>query len=144
MSGLFDVIAERLVLCPSIGAAEAATTAAQANDMPLGPTATVLVVPAAERWNPIREAGLIVSAQGRFAFSCVLALTFPGGFAEWEAARADIRSALLGWVPAWPEAVGPIEASGARLLAYSAAEGGRWIHAFDFSFPVQSTYEHQP
>lgn len=144
MAGLFEILAERVrTLCPSVGVAQAATVSAEAEDMPLGPVPTVLVVPAAERWNPVREAGMRVSTNGRFAFSCVLALTNPGGFPEWEACRAEVRAALLGWTPDWPEAAGAIEASGARLLAYSADAGGRWIHAFDFSFQTQATYEHQ-
>lgn len=144
MSGLFDILAARLAECPSVGEARPATVAAEAEDMSLGPVATVLVVPAAERWNPVREAGMLVSTGGRFGFSCVVALTFPGGFPEWEAVRTEIRAVLLGWTPPWAEACGPIEASGGRLLAYSAEAGGRWIHAFDFNLPVQATYEHQP
>lgn len=143
MSGLFDILAERVGQCASVGLAVPATVAAEAETMSLGPVATVLIVPAAERWNPVREAGMKVSASGRFSFSCVVALTFPGGFPEWEAVRTEIRSTLLGWTPPWAEAVGPIEASGGRLLAYSAEADGRWIHAFDFNLPVQASYEHQ-
>lgn len=144
MSGLFDMLAARVSECPSVGEVRAATVAAEAEDMALGPVATVLIVPAAERWTPVREAGMRVGASGQFGFSCVVALTFPGGFAEWEAVRQEIRAALLGWEPQWPEAAGPVQASGGRLLAYSAEAGGRWIHAFDFNLPVQATYEHQP
>ena len=143
MSGLFAILAQRVGQCPSVGQAIPATIAAEAETMTLGPIATVLVVPAAERWNPVREAGMMVSTGGRFSFSCVVALTFPGGLPEWEAVRTEIRAALLGWTPPWSEAAGPIEASGGRLLAYSAAADGRWLHAFDFNLPVQATYEHQ-
>lgn len=140
---LFEELATRAGTCPAVGHAQPATVAAEAEDMALGPVATVLVVPAAERWNPVREAGLKVSTGGRFGFSCVVALTFPAGFAEWEAVRDQLRAAFLGWTPAWSEASGPVEAAGGRLLAYSAEAGGRWIHAFDFNIPVQATYEHQ-
>lgn len=143
MSGLFDELAARAATCPAVGHAQPATVAAQAEDMDLGEVATVLVVPAAERWSPVREAGLRVSASGRVSFTCVVALTFPAGFAEWETVRDQLRAAFLGWTPAWPQAVGPVEAAGGRLLAYSAEAGGRWIHAFEFNIPVQASYEHQ-
>ena len=144
MSDLFQTLADRLApRLPAAAQVRAATSAVEAEHEPLGPAPTVLVVPAAERWTPVREAGLRVSQPGVIAFSCVVGLTFPGGFAEWSAVRAEIRAALLGWTPDHPEAAGPIEASGARLLAYDPSEGGRWLHAFDFNLPVRASYEHQ-
>lgn len=143
MSGLFEQITAKVAACPAVGQALAATSASEAEHLALGPVATVLIVPAAERWNPVREFGMRVSASGRISFSCVVALTFPAGFAEWEAVRSQIRTALLGWIPDHPEVTGAVEAAGARLLAFSAQADGRWIHAFDFNLPAQASYEHQ-
>lgn len=144
MSGLFESLTARLTeCCDALGAVAPGAVAAQAETMPLGPVPIVLVVPAAERWSPVDQFGMKVSVAGRFAFSCVLAMTEPAAVAEWETCRDQIRAALLGWTPGWSESSGPIEASGGRLLAYSADAGGRWIHAFDFNLPVQASYEHQ-
>lgn len=141
MSDLFQAIADHLrPLCPAAADVSPATSAVQAEDQALGSIPVVLVIPAGERWTPPREAGLHVTVQGRISFSCVVAMTFPGGAAEWTALRGQLRAALLGWTPNDPEVAGPVEASGARLLAYSADHGGRWIHAFDFNLPAQASY----
>lgn len=143
MSGLFEILAARANGCPSVGLARAASHASEMDAEVLGQQATVLVVPAAERWNEPRDFGMQVSVGGRIGFSCVVALTYPSGFAEWETVRGELRAAFLGWTPVHPEVTGPAYASGARLLAYSADHGGRWVHAFDFFLPSQATYEHQ-
>ncbi len=141
MSDLFTIIADHLAgLVTAAASVTAATSAVQAEDMVLGAVPIVLVAPTGERWEPPREAAFQVTVSGRIAFSCIVALTFPGGAAEWSAVRDQLRQSLLGWTPDWPEAAKPIEASGARLLAFSAEDGGRWLHAFDFNLPVQATY----
>lgn len=141
---LYQLAAAHLtVLCPSAASITAATSQAEAEQHPLGPVATVLVVPSAETWSAPRDAGLVVSAAGSLRFACVVGLTYPAGHSEWSQIRAEIRAALLGWTPDLPEAAAPVHAAGGRLLAYSADEGGRWLHAFDFILPVQASYEHQ-
>ena len=145
MSGLFEILTARLTeRCDTLSTVTPGRVAAEVENMAVGPDPIVLIVPAAERWSPVDQAGMKVTASGRFGFSCVLAMTEPSGVDVWEASRRQIRAALLGWTPdEWSETAGPIEASGARLLAYSAEAGGRWIHAFDFNLPVQASYEHQ-
>ena len=143
MSGLFERLAERAADCPAVAQARAASHASEMDAEVLGVGATVLVVPAAERWTEPREAGMRVSVGGRIGFSCVVALTYPSGFAEWETVRDQLRAVFLGWTLDHPEVVGPAYAAGARLLAYSADHGGRWVHSFDFFLPAQATYEHQ-
>lgn len=141
MSDLYQTIAGHLgARVQAAASVSAATSALEADSMALGPVPVVLVVPAAERWASPPEAGLLVTVGGRLAFSCVVALTFPGGFAEWSAVRQQLRAALLGWTPDHAEVAGPVEASGARLLEFTPAEGGRWLHAFDFNLPAQATY----
>lgn len=141
MSDLFQAIADHLAgALTAASEVRAATSALEADSLVLGPTPTVLVVPSAERWTPPREAGLRVTVTGRLGFSCVVALTFPGGFPEWSAVREQLRAALLGWTPEHAEVAGPVEAAGARLLEFTPAEGGRWLHAFDFILPAQATY----
>lgn len=144
MTGLLQQIAERLsARCLSLSSVTPGAVAAELETHALGEVPIVLVVPAAERWSEVREAGMKVSAGGRFAFSCVLGMTSPAGVVEWEAARQEIRAALLGWTPLGSDIAGPVQAAGARLLAFSAEAGGRWLHAFDFNLPVQASYEHQ-
>lgn len=141
MSDLFTAIADRLApLVSAAASVRAATSAAEVETEVLGPVPVVLVVPSGERWVEPREAGFQVSAAGRLGFSCVVAMTLPGGAPEWSAVRAQIRAALLGWTPDAPDAAGPVYAAGGRLLAYSAGDGGRWVHAFDFNLPAQATY----
>ncbi len=147
MSDLFTAVADRLRgACPSAAQVTPAMAAVDAESMALGPIATVLVVPAAESWRPVSEAALQVCAEGRMAVTCVVGLTFPAGFGEWSTIRREIRAALLGWTPTidGPEVVGgPFMAAGGRLLSYDPQEGGRWVHGFDFTLPIQQTYEHQ-
>ncbi len=141
MSDLFETIAAHLTaLCPSAATVVAATSAAEIESMPIGPVPTIIVVPAAETWLSPREAGMQVTVTGVIGFSCVVALTVPGGAPAWSAVRAELRAALMGWTPDHPEAAKPVEASRARLLAYSSDAGGRWLHAFDFNLPAQATY----
>lgn len=144
MSGLFETLADRVrTQCPSVGAARPATSVAEADSEPIGPVATVLVVPAAEGWRSPPSAGLIVSQSGRIGFTCIVGLAFPGGFSEWEAVRAELLAAFRGWTPPGVEAAEPVEFAGAQLIAFGAEEGGRWLHAFNFNFPAQATYEVQ-
>lgn len=144
MSDLYIETATRITAeCPAVGFARAATTAAQAEDEVLGEVATVLVVPAAERWDPVREAGMFVSQAGRVGLSCVVGLAGVDVHAQWSQVRQELLTALRGWIPADPDAAGPLEYAGARLLAYSAEAGGRWLHSFDFNLPVRASYEHQ-
>lgn len=141
MTDLYQTIADRLrPLVTAAADVVAATSAAEAETLPLGPVPIVLVVPAGERWSEPGDAGFIVSVFGRIGFSCVVALTLPGGAVEWTAVRDQIRGALLGWTPDVADAVEPVRATGARLLTYSAEDGGRWLHSFDFSLPVQTSY----
>ncbi len=144
MSDLFKTIADRLgPLCPAMAEVRSATSAQEANDAVLGPVPIGLVIPAAERWSPVTEAGLMVTQSGRIAFSVVVALASAQGGEAWTQARRELRAALLGWTPADDEISGPAEASGARLLNFSSEHGGRWLHAFDFTLPSQATYGHQ-
>lgn len=141
MSDLFTAIAE--FLAPKVSAAAnvvAATSAADADSQVFGPIPTVMVVPAAERWNEPKEAGLFVSTSGRIGFSCIVGMTFPGEREAWSTVREQLRAGLLGWTPDHPEAAGPIYAAGGRLLAYDPADGGKWLHAFDFQLPAQASY----
>lgn len=141
MSDLYQAIANHLrPACPAAISIEAATSAAEAEHHNLGPVPIVLVIPAGERWSPVREAGLRVTQSGLIAFSCIVALTSPGGAAEWSAVRDQLRDALLGWTPDHSDIVGPVQATGARLLTYSSEAGGRWLHSFDFNLPAQTTY----
>ncbi|MCW5723444.1 MAG: hypothetical protein KIS81_00635 [Maricaulaceae bacterium] len=149
MSGLYEAVAARITAeCPAAAQARAATAAAEADAEVLGPAPSVLVVPAAERYQPVREAGLHVSQRGSIGFSCVVALTFPGGYPQWTAIRGELIATLAGWTP--PDSgfetelpAAPVEYAGARLLSYAAELGGRWLHAFDFTLPVQRSYPHQ-
>lgn len=141
MTDLYQAIADRLreKLTTAVDV-QAATSSAEIDHAPLGPTPTVLVVPSGERWSPPREAGFQVSVSGLISFACVVGLTTPGGSAEWTAVRSQIRAALLGWTPDVEEAAMPVFAAGARLLSWSSDRGGRWLHSFDFSLPVQVSY----
>lgn len=145
MSDLYELIAARVRdLCPDLVDVRAATSAAELAGAPTGPIPVVHVVPAAERWSAVSEAGFRVVQSGRLAFSCIVALTFPSGFAEWTQTRQALRACLLGWTPTEAAEVnGPIEATGARLLTFSPDDGGRWLHAFDFIVPAQATIEVQ-
>lgn len=138
MSDLYTLIAGRLApRCLTAASVSAATSAEEVEALPVGVQPTLLVVPAGERWSPPRDASILVRQEGRIAFSVIVALTRPGGAPEWSQVRAEIRAALLGWLPPDPEVSGPIEAVGARLLAWSADQGGLWVHGFDFACPAQ-------
>lgn len=141
MSDLYQIIADHLRgACPTPAAIEPATSAAEAEAQVVGSVPIVLVIPAGERWIAVREAGLQVTQAGLISFSCVVAMTAPGGSSDWTAVRTELRAALLGWTPDCPEIAGPVQASGARLLSYSSEAGGRWLHSFDFNLPAQATY----
>lgn len=149
MSGLYQAISDHLKsAATSAFDVRPATSAAEAEHEALGAIPRLLVIPAAERWDRVREAGLHVSQGGAISFSVVVALSYPGGFAEFETLRGELKAALCGWTPPDPgpagdRPAGPVEHSGARLLSYSAEAGGRWLHSFDFLFPAQRSYAHQ-
>jgi len=144
MEGFYTAVAERLRLrCPALIQVETGTDARQAAEMlALGPDVTALVTPLADRADPVAEASFMVSQTERWRFAVTLALTFPGGFEQFEPARDQLKAALRGWSP--PEAATPIQYAGSSLLQYSAGQdGGRWLHLFEFSLTFQATYGHQ-
>lgn len=144
MIGFFDLVAERLrAHCPSLLQVETGMSADELVEMlGLGADVTALVTPLSDRASPVRSAGMMVSQEEVWRFGVTLVLVFPGGFAQFDPAYAEVKATLRGWAP--PEASMPVEYAGSRVLQYSAAkEGGRWMHLLEFTVPTQATYEHQ-
>ncbi|MFD3263333.1 phage tail terminator protein [Phenylobacterium ferrooxidans] len=144
MQGLYDASAERLrASCPSILQVATGMDASQlVETLAIGPDVSVLLTPLGDRAHPVRDAGLIVTQGETWRMGATLVLTFPGGFAQFEAARDEMKGALRGWQP--PGAVSTFEYAGSRLLQYSAGQdGGRWMTLFEFTFDTQETYGKQ-
>lgn len=144
IEGLYEQAAARIRdLCPSVIQVETGMAAEAAADMlALGPDVTALVTPLSDTADPVRDASFFVSQRVRELFGVTLALTYPGGFAQFEPARREILRTLCGWAP--DEAAMPVAYAGGRILQYSAGQaGGRWLHLLQFAVPSQLTYEHK-
>jgi len=144
MIGLYDAVAARITAnCSNVSQAVSGMSPSElVETMAIGPDVSVMVTPISDRADPIREALSKVSQQETWRFAVTLVLTFPGGFAQFEPARDQIKATLRGWSPAGSST--PVQYVGSRLLEYSAgADGGRWMHLFEFSVTTQETYQWQ-
>ncbi|WP_304280634.1 hypothetical protein [Caulobacter segnis] len=142
MIGFFDAVVARLAdpnRCPAVVQAAVAMDAERTIEtLALGADVSAIVSPLSDEATPIRSAGLRVSQVETWIFGVTMALVFPGGFAQWDVARVQIKAALCGWTP--EGAARPVEYAGGTLLEYRAEEGGRWLHLLRFRVDVQETY----
>ena len=147
MIGFYDLVAARLqdpARCPALLQVATGMKPEEAVEMlALGPDVTALVTPLSEEAFPVTGTGFAVTQVEGHLFGVTMALTFPGGFPQFEVARAQIKAALRGWLPAGvAEAV---EYRGGAQLQYSAGQdGGRWLYLLRFRVTFQETYEAQP
>jgi hypothetical protein len=144
MQGLFDdVVARILANCPAVPQAVTAMDPKEAVEaLALSHEVSAIVSPISDVADPVREASLMVSQREVWTFGVTLALVYPGGFAQFEPARDQVKGTLRGWAPAG--ASQPVQYRGGQLLSYTAGqEGGRWLHLLRFVVPTQATYEHQ-
>jgi hypothetical protein len=144
MQGLFDNVAARIrANCTAILQTEVAPDAVAAVEMmTLAADVTALVCDISDSAVPVRSASLMVSQEETTLFGVLLALVFPGGFPEYEAARDQVKATIRGWRP--PGASKPCEYAGGRTLQYElGADGGRWLRLLQFRVTEQAFYEHQ-
>ena len=146
MDGLYDAVAARLAdpaRCPSIlQVATGMDARAALETLALGADVTALVSPLSDEARPINEAGFLVTEVDDEVFGVTMALVFPGGFPQFEAARREIKAALRCWTP--PGASTPVTYAGGSTLQYSVnQDGGRWLHLLRFRVQSQETYEAQ-
>lgn len=144
MIGLYQDAAERIrANCPAVLQVETGMDAAELiESLAIGPDVTALITPLGDDADLVREASMKVSQRETWEFGVTLVLTFPGGFAQFEPARDQIKATLRGWSPAGSST--PVQYVRSRLLQYSAGQdGGRWMHLFTFRVTTQQTYEHQ-
>lgn len=145
MQGLMDAVAARIAVnCPAVLQVQTGQDAGEVVEMlAIGPDVTALVHPVADSADPVAEASQMVTQRVVHRFGVMLCLTFPGGFAEFETARDQVKATVRGWTPAGGAM--PCQYAGGRTVEYSAgADGGRWLHQLEFSVPTQEDYVHQP
>lgn len=142
MIGFFDAVAARLAdpdRCPAILQAVTSMDAeATVESLALGMDVTAIVSPLSDEAAPVATTGLRVTQAETWIFGVTMALVFPGGFPQFEPARAQAIDALIGWRPdgaAWP-----VQYAGGTLLEYRAEDGGRWLHLLRFRVGVERTY----
>lgn len=145
MSGLYDQAAARLApdRCPAVlQAAVGADGEAAAEMFALAPDVSALVHSISDRADPVSTAAFKVSQRVTVLFGVTMALVYPGGYPQFEAAEAQIKAALRGWTPEGFDA--PVQYAGGRTLQYRIGEdGGRWLHLLTFSTSFRETYEAQ-
>ncbi len=144
MEGFFDAAAERLrQRCPVLLQVQTGMSRDLVETMTLSQEVSALVHPLSEAADPVNHASLLVSQREAWVFGVMLALTYPGGFAEWEPAKAQVKAALRGWT--WEERLAqPVAYVGGATLQYSIAQdGGRWLFLMRFSLATRETYPHQ-
>jgi hypothetical protein len=144
MNDLYADVAARIVAnCPAV---LQVTTGARPEELvemlAIGPDVAALVHPISTVADPVREAGMMVAQREVWRFGVSLALTFPGGFAQFEPARDQVKATLRGWMA--PGASMPVEFAAQRTLEFDAGEhGGRWLEMLEFTVPTVVSYEVQ-
>lgn len=142
MLGFYDLVKERLVArCPALLQVETAASAEAAVEMlTLAADVTALVSPLSDEAATVRGSGLKISQVETETFGVTLAMVFPAGFTEFEAARDQVKNALRGWLAEGLDRA--VEYAGGRTLQYSLGQaGGRWLHLLRFRFTTTETYE---
>jgi hypothetical protein len=142
MIGLYDAVAQRLadpVRCSAVLQVETAMDAeATAETLALAADVTAIVSPLSDEAYPVNHAAMMVTQVEEWTFGVTMAMVFPGGFAQFEPARDQIKAALRGWTP--EGAASAVQYAGGTLLEYAAKDGGRWLHLLRFRVRVQQSY----
>ena len=142
MIGLFDAITARLAdqaRCPAVlQVAVSMDAEATVETLALGADATAIVAPLSDEAYPVNHAAMMVTQVEDWTFGVTMALVFPGGFAQFEPARDQIKRALRGWTPEGAQSA--VQYAGGTLLEYAAKDGGRWLHLLRFRVRVHETY----
>ncbi|PHY20814.1 hypothetical protein [Caulobacter sp. BP25] len=142
MIGFYAAAAARLadpVRCPAVlQVAPAMDAEATVETLALAADVTAIVSPLSDEAYPVSQAALMVTQVEDWTFGVTMAMVFPGGFAQFEPARDQIKAALRGWIP--DGAAGPVQYAGGTLLEYAAKDGGRWLHLLRFRVRVHETY----
>jgi hypothetical protein len=143
MIGFYDTVAARLAdtdRCPAVlQVATGMDAKAAAETLALGADVTALVTPLSDDAAPVNHAAMAVTQVEEWIFGVTMALVFPGGFPQFEAAKEQIKAALRGWTP--DGAASAVQYAGGQTLQYSVGEdGGRWLHLLRFRVRVHVTY----
>lgn len=140
-----DLITARLAdrtRCPTLLQVKSGGDQKAAEAMALNKDVSVLVCPLSETADPVAAAAFLSSQRIVQTVGVIMALTYPGGFPQFEAAKAEIKAALRGWLIS--DQAGQVQYAGDQLLDYSPTkDGGRWLHMLRFRVPIHETYEAQ-